>query len=206
MGAEFTLSYESLQGAPLFICNKKKSMKKIIKKYVTISAVICAAMFGLTALFWDKLGFDYSMLLGYATMILSLGVIFFAVQSYKNSVGKGYISFKQAFKIGLVITLISSAIYCLCWMVIYYNTEPNIMEEYGRYMVEQMKAAGKPAEYIAAKQAENAKFMKLYENPITNFFLVFFVEPFPIGIIISLIAALLLRSKDKPKAEYSFNQ
>lgn len=179
-------------------------MKRIIRTYGLISGAICIVMFTLTAIFWKEIGWERSMAVGYATMILSLGVIFFAVLSYKNNVGSGYISFGRAFKIGLWVTVISSLFYTLTWLVIYYNTEPNIMDQYYIHSVEKMKASA-ATEAQLAEAAKNREWgMKIFQNPVTNFLWVFFFEPFPIGLIISLITALLLRSKKKP-AEVAAN-
>ncbi|MCD6063552.1 MAG: hypothetical protein K0R82_1463 [Flavipsychrobacter sp.] len=173
-------------------------MKRVIGVFGLISGAICVVMMILSSIFREQIGWERSMAVGYTTMILSLGVIFFAVQSYKNNVGDGYVSFGRAFKIGLWITLISSAIYAGIWLVIYYNTEPNIMEQYYAHMVEKMKADGASQAELAKAAKDKEWGMKIFDNPVTNFLWAFIFEPFPIGLIISLITALILRSKKKP--------
>jgi hypothetical protein len=173
-------------------------MKRVIGVFGLISGAICVVMMILSSIFREQIGWERSMAVGYTTMILSLGVIFFAVQSYKNNVGGGYVSFGRAFKIGLWITLISSAIYAGTWLVIYYNTEPNIMEQYYAHMVDKMKADGASQAELAKAAKDKEWGMKIFDNPVTNFLWAFIFEPFPIGLIISLITALILRSKKKP--------
>lgn len=173
-------------------------MKKTIRVYGIISSVICAVLLTLSFAFHDEIGWDNSMAVGYTTMVLSLGVIFFAVQSYKENVGDGYVSFGRAFKIGLWITIISSAVYAAAWLVIYYNIEPNIMEQYYAHMAEKMKASGASGAELSKMAEEKEQAMKIFENPVTNFLWAFIFEPLPIGLLISLITALLLKSKKKP--------
>ena len=173
-------------------------MKRVIKVFGLISGAICIVMMVLSSIFRDQIGWERGMIVGYTSMILSLGVIFFAVQSYKNNAGNGYVSFGKAFRIGLWITLISSAIYAGTWLVIYYNTKPNIMEQYYVHMVEKMKADGASQAELAKAAKDKEWGMKIFENPVTNFLWAFIFEPLPIGLIISLITAALLRSKKKP--------
>lgn len=44
--------------------------------------------------------------------------------------------------------------------------------------------------------------IKSYNNPLFNAALTF-TEPFPIGLIITLVSALILRKKNNPKSEGS---
>jgi len=175
-------------------------MKKTIYTYGIISGLIVSVLMSVAMLMKDKISYDNSMIIGYTNMILAFSLIFFAIQSYKKA--HGSISFGRCFKIGMGITLISCAFYVTAWAIIYHNFMPNYMEEYSKYMKEQMQKSGKPATEIKAAIEEMQYYGELYKNPI--FFILFtLVEIFPVGLIVTLIAALVEKFRTKtqtPKA------
>ena len=135
-------------------------------------------------------------MLGYISMLVSLSMIFFGIKSYRDKHLNGVITFKKAFLIGLWITIVASVIYVVGWCI-YYNTSEtmrNFPELYLHYMLDDLKASGASAAKIAEKEEEFRYNMELYKNP---FFMVTitFLEIFPVGLVIDLISALLLRKK-----------
>ena len=73
---------------------------------------------------------------------------------------------------------------------------PDFAEKYTNYMVDQIRASGASQQEIDAKLLEMSS-MKACDNPLINAAITF-VEPFPIGLIVSLISAAILRRR-KPK-------
>ena len=71
---------------------------------------------------------------------------------------------------------------------------PDFAEKYTSYMVEQARAAGASQQVIDAKVQEMKSLKALFDNPLTNAALTF-TEPFPIGLIVTLISAAILRKK-----------
>jgi len=65
------------------------------------------------------------------------------------------------------------------------------------YMMEQVRASGASRQVIDAKMQEMNSMKVLLDNPLINAAITF-LEPFPIGLIISLISAAILRRR-KPK-------
>ena len=61
-------------------------------------------------------------------------------------------------------------------------------------MVEKLRAAGVSAAVIQAKTAEVQKYKAMYENPLINAAMTF-IEPFPVGLVITLISAAILRRR-----------
>src|SRR4051812_29182104 len=107
-------------------------MKKTVLTYGMISGAISALMLiGTTVLLFNKktddVDFSKSMYLGYASMILSFTLIYFAQASYRDHQGSGYISFGRAFSIGILIAIISSLCYVVAWLIVYYNFFPDFM-------------------------------------------------------------------------------
>jgi len=175
-------------------------MKKTVLVFGLISGAISSAMMVATVPFADKLG--HSLLIGYTTIVLSFLLVFFGIRSYRDNVGNGRITFGKAFAVGICITLISCVFYVVTWEILYFNFMHDFMDKYGAHVIEKLKAAGASAAAIEAKVQELKKFKEQYENPLFNS-LVTFIEPFPVGLVITLISAAVLRKKVPPQAPQS---
>jgi len=173
-------------------------MKRLILTYGIIGGAIAAAWcnIGVRAL-PDNVSQDTQMWLGYTSMIVAFSMIFIAVKNYKDKFGSGYITFGKALKIGLLITLVASTLYVAIWLISYYFIFPNFMEKYMATLKAQMQAAGKSAVAINREMAAMAKYNEAYKNPFLNA-MITYSEIVPVGIVISLIAALILKSNSKP--------
>ena len=139
--------------------------------------------------------FKQAEIVGYITMIAALSLIFVGIKSYRDKELNGVINFGKAFQIGLMITLVASAIYVIGWLV-YTSTggASEFMDQYMEYSIEQLKSSGQSQEVVDQKIAEMEKFKEMYKNPLVKIGMTF-LEIFPVGLIISLIAAALLRKK-----------
>jgi hypothetical protein len=169
-------------------------MKKIVLTYGLISGAIIAALMVATIPFLDRIGFDYGMVIGYTTMVVAFLLVFFGIRSYRDTVGKGQISFGRAFQVGILITLISCICYVVAWEILYFNFLPDFAEKYSNYLIEKERASGASAEELA-RTAEEMKNMKsLYDNPFFNAAITF-LEPFPVGLIMTVVSALILRKR-----------
>jgi len=169
-------------------------MRNTVLKFGLISGAIISILMAVTVPFADKLGHSY--ILGYTTMILSFMMVFFGIRSYRDNVGNGHVSFGKAFAVGILITLISCIFYVATWEIIYFNFMPDFMDKYVAHMLDEMKSAGATAQAIQAKTQEMQKFKEMYKNPIFNS-LMTFIEPFPVGLVITLISAAILRKKQQ---------
>ena len=61
-------------------------------------------------------------------------------------------------------------------------------------MIEKAKASGATAAELAKKTTEMAKFNEMYKNPLINVLLTY-AEILPLGVVVSLISALILKRK-----------
>jgi hypothetical protein len=131
---------------------------------------------------------EVSMMIGFAGMLLSF---FFVVKGIKQQreANNGIISFGKAFLTGLLITLIISTIYVLVWLVILYNFFPNFMEHYANMAIEKAS----PNE-VAKVTEEMNSYKEMYKNPIMVILLTY-MEILPLGIVFSLVSALILKRK-----------
>ena len=170
-------------------------MKKTIWVYGVIAGLICAIwMFGFMTMgkFED---FDKGLIYGYASMILAFSMIFVAIHTYKKNHGGGFITFKEAFKIGLFITLIASTFYVITWLYcFFYVLLPDFGDKYVAYSIEKMKAGGAAQAEIDAYALEMKTFGEQYKNPFFNAAMTY-LEIIPVGLLISLISALILKKK-----------
>ena len=169
-------------------------MKKTVITFGLISGAILSAMMFATLPFADTIGFDRLAVVGYTTIVLSFLMVFFGIRSYRDTVGEGSITFGRAFAVGILITLISCVCYVVSWQILYFNFMPDFLDKYAAYVIESAKASGASQATIDAQLQEMNSFQKLYQNPFFNAAMTF-IEPFPIGLVITVMSAGILRKK-----------
>ena len=169
------------------------SMKKTVLTFGLLSGAVSSAMMLLTLPFIDRIGFDRGEILGYTTIVLSFLLVFFGMRSYREASG-GTMTFGRGFTVGLMITLISCACYVVTWEFIYFKLAPNFVEKYSAYMIEHLKASGASQQKIDEGVRQMQDFKQMYNNPLMNA-AVTFTEPFPIGLLVTVASAAVLRKK-----------
>src|SRR6516225_1835075 len=93
-------------------------MRKIVLTYGILAGVIIVTLWVITfSVMSGSEGSSSSMAIGYATMIVSLSMIFFAVRSYRDNYSGGSITFGRGFLIGFYITIIASVFYVVGWKI-----------------------------------------------------------------------------------------
>ena len=172
-------------------------MKKTVLKFGFIAGAIFVAMMVTTMPFVDQIGFKYGEIIGYTTLLVAFVFVFFGIRSYRENVGNGYITFGRAFKVGILITVIASLCYVISWQIVYYGFTPDFGEKYSQYLIEKSRAEGASPEQLAKEAADMQRFWAIYQNPLYNFLITFFVEPFPSGLLITLISSAILRKRPK---------
>lgn len=169
-------------------------MKKIVLTFGLISGVMMAVMMFATMRFIDKIGFDKGIIVGYTTIILAFMLVFFGIRSYRENVGRGRITFGRAFAVGILITVIACVLYVVAGQIIYFKLMPDFGDKYTSYVVEKERAAGANQQAIDAKVQEMKSLKAQLDNPFINAAMTF-TEPFPVGLIVTLISAAILRKK-----------
>ena len=176
-------------------------MKKIVLTFGLISGVIASLLMLVNMAFVDKIGFDRGLIVGYTVIVLSFLLVFFGIRSYRENIGGGYISFGRAFTVGILIALISSVIYVVTWEIEYRTWFYDFPEKYTNYMIETARASGTSPEEIARQTEEMNRMWTLYRNnPLVRAAFTF-IEPFPVGLLITLISAAVLRRRRKEEEE-----
>lgn len=169
-------------------------MKKIVLRYGLLAGAILAAVVASMAPLCGSGDFEYGEIVGYSSMVLAFLLVFFGVRSYRDSVGRGAIGFGKALQVGLLIVLIASAMYVITWEITYFNFFPDFLDKYNAHVVAKMQADGESAAAIQEKTAQMASLAKHYQNPLFNSAITF-LEVFPVGLVMALISAAVLRKK-----------
>jgi hypothetical protein len=167
-------------------------MKKVVLTFGLLSGAVATALVFMTLPFAERIGFDYSIVVGYTVIVISMLFVYFGVRSYRDNVLGGRMSFGSGFTAGLLITLISSVCYVLGWLVLFYGFMPDFVDQYSAWAVESARASGANEAEIAAKIKEVEDTRQILENPVTNA-AVSFLEPLPVGLLVTLISATVLR-------------
>jgi hypothetical protein len=180
-------------------------MPRIVLTFGLISGAILVLMFLLTIPFKDSLHQSGTgEIVGYTSMVAAFLLIYFGVRSYRDNVAGGSMSFGRAFAVGMAIMAVASACYVAAWEVIYYgtNTGTEYIAKYQESQIEKLRARGASQAEIDKEVADMQKFAELYKNPIVNV-AVTFLEPLPVGLVMALISAGVLRRRRNGEAEQS---
>jgi hypothetical protein len=170
-------------------------MKSFVVKFGLISGAISVALMFLTfVLLQGPWLFENGVYVGYAGMVLSFSVIFLGVRSYREQVGQGSVSFGKAFQAALLMALISSCCYALAWLVISHFFYPDFWDHYIQHEMNSLRQSGAAETVLQEKMKKMEEYKSMTANPILNA-LFAFVEPLPVGFIVALISAAILRRK-----------
>jgi hypothetical protein len=169
-------------------------MKKTVLTFGLIAGVVISVLMDGSVLLAGKIGSGHSLLLGYANMVASFLLIYFGIRSYRDNTLAGQISFGRAFACGILITLITTICYVATWEVIYFNFIPHFMDSYWAAQIHKVQARGLDPATTAARVADIQRSQQLYQNPFVNMAYTF-MEPLPVGLIITGISAAILRRK-----------
>src|SRR5215203_2818302 len=137
-----------------------------------------------------------SMIIGFTAMIIAFSFVFVGIKNQRDKYNGGLISFGQAFMTGLWISLIASTMYVITWMIEFHYFMPDFMDKYAAVMIEQTKNSGLPPDEIKVELEKMASMQENYKNPVYRV-LYTYVEILPVGLIIALISALILKRKYK---------
>jgi len=162
-------------------------MNNILLKNGIFGSIIVSALL-LSVTFYMKANpeKEVSMFFGFAGMLLAFIFVVLGIKQQRDA-KNGFISLGKAFLTGFWITLIISTIYVLVWLVILYNFFPNFAEHYTDMAI----AKASPDEVAKVTEDMNS-FKEMYKSPIMVILLTY-MEILPLGIVFSLISALILK-------------
>ena len=171
-------------------------MLRKISSYGTIAGLIVAA--GMFAFTLPNLKNGHSdsatgLLIGYLTMLIALTAVFVAIKRHRDIDLGGVIKFWPAFGLGLGISFVCGLFYTLAWEALMAITHMNFAADYAKSMITGAAAKGATPEALAKVSAEAEKFKTRYANPLYRLPMTF-TEIFPVGVLVSLVSAGLLRN------------
>lgn len=134
-----------------------------------------------------------SIWLGYLIMLIAFSTIFVAIKQHREDTLGGVISFGIAFVVGISITAVASVVYVAVWELYLAVTDYKFIDDYVTSMSEAQKREGISEAEIAAAISKADEFKAQYLNPVFRIPITF-LEVFPVGLLVSLISAAVLRN------------
>lgn len=175
-------------------------MKRNVIVFGLISGVLISVFTVCTMAYCYRTGSGSSggnMIMGFTAMLLAFSFIFVAVKNYRDKYNGGVVSFGKAFQIGALIALIGSTMYMISWAIEYHYFMPDWMDRYIANSLTELQKSGAAAKEVAEKTAEYNAMKESYKNPLV-FALYTYAEILPMGLLVALIAALILKRKHNP--------
>lgn len=169
-------------------------MKKIVLTFGLIAGLLMGGFLSLSFVIPGAHDFDHGMYYGYASMVVSLLLIYFGVRQYRDTVGGGKVSFWKACQVGALIFAVAGLCYVITWEILYRTVASGFLAEFSAHTLQKAQEAGASAAEIATQQAEMTKFATMYENPFIRAAFSF-MEPLPVGLLFTLVTAGLLSRK-----------
>ena len=170
-------------------------MKKIVIIYGVIAGVInLAVSYLIFVVFGEAFEHAQNQVMGYLVMVIALSIIFVAIKQYRDKNLGGIIKFKTAFLLGLYISLIAGTIYVANWEIYMQSAGSNeFIESYQSSILESMKEKGASESEIQEQVEKNMYYKEMYSNTFYRV-LITYSEILPVGLIISLLSAFLLKN------------
>ena len=170
-------------------------MKKLVLVYGVISGLVIIVINTLSL----ELGIEQEWL-GFLVMFIAFSSIFVAVKQYRDETLGGVIRFGTGFLVGLGITVVASLVYVLVWELYLALTDYAFIDAYIQSVLESRQTGGASQGELAATIAETETIRQQYTNPLFRLPMTF-VEVFPVGVLISLVSAFILKESKTLAAE-----
>lgn len=153
-------------------------MKNTIIKFGTYGLILALVLFLGGLYFGQDMDFSTQEIFGYITMIASLAFVFFGIKHFRDRENHGKLTFKEALFIGLLISAFTAFGIAIADFIYTTAINPDFFEEY----TEVMRAQG----YEGEIPDYGSGFMSL----------IMFLTVMTIGLVITLISALILQRKN----------
>jgi hypothetical protein len=170
-------------------------MKKQVWIFGSIAGLIVSTFMAISMAYVNSSpGHEGSYVVGFGSMIVAFAFIYVGIRNYRDKTLGGMISFGKAFKLGLLIALVASTFYVVTWVVEYNLFMPDFMDKYTSGMMQQAEKRGASAAEMAEMASEMDGYKEMYRNPVLMVLLTY-TEILPVGLIVALISAAILRRK-----------
>jgi hypothetical protein len=174
-------------------------MKKNSLVFGTISGVIISTFMGVSMAIMScssgEMDGGKGMIIGFSAMAVAFSFIFVGIKNFRDKKNGGTITFGRGFLLGLFISLIASTLYVITWGVEFHFFMPDFIDKYSAMQVKDLHESG----ITGAALEEGIKGIETqsynYKNNLFFFAMYTYAEILPVGILITLISALILRRK-----------
>lgn len=156
-------------------------------------AIVGGAMIALVMFFTGSEPGMLGMVLGYLSMLIALTAVFVGVKRHRDEALGGVIAFLPALGMGLAISIVAGLIYVLAWEATLVVTGMDFAGDFARAMIAQARASGAKGAALAKAIADARAFEMQYRDPLIRMPMTF-MEIAPVGLLVSLLAAALLRN------------
>lgn len=166
--------------------------KKILSWGTVAGLIVGSVLFGVSVAFAGHAPPPYGVALGYISMLVALSAVFVGVKRHRDEDRGGVIRFWPAFGMGLGISVVAGVFYVLAWEAALAVTGLDYGAKFAEHLIAQRRAEGASATELARITAEMKAFSVQYADPLFRMPMTF-TEIFPVGVLVSLISAALLR-------------
>ena len=162
-----------------------------------IGAAICGVFMVAGSLGWATSGQappENGVVVGHLTQLVALTVVFLGVKHHRDHTLGGVIRFLPAFGMGVGISAVATLGWVAGWEIVLAMSGIDFGAMMSEMTIEQAKARGASAAEIEKAAADAAAFASAYANPLVRM-PISFIEMFPLGLVVSLATALVLRNR-----------
>jgi hypothetical protein len=146
----------------------------------------------ISSMIWDHAP-PFGPLIGYLTMLVALSLVFVCVKQHRDVRLGGVIKFLPALGMGLAISIVASAVYAGVWEAVLAASGMDFAANYSQSVIEAARSDGSSEAEIAALTERMNGFVQMYSNPLIRFG-ISMSEMLPVGVVVSLVTAGLLRN------------
>lgn len=132
---------------------------------------------------------------GYLVMLVALSMIFVAIKRYRDQELGGVITFGKGFVAGIGIAAVAGVIYVVLWEIYLVLTDYAFIGEYTQSVIAEREASGVSDAELETLKADMARMVEQYGNPLFRLPITF-MEIFPVGLLITLVSAAVLRKSE----------
>ena len=169
-------------------------MLRTILKYGVIAGLVVGGFELVTFTAFSGLPpLKYGMIIGYTTMLIALSAVFVGIKHHRDVDRCGVIGFWPALGVGLGVSFVAGIFYVVAWEVVQAISHMDFASAYSQAIIDGERAKGASAETLAKLSTEMEAFKVQYADPLFRLPMTF-VEIFPVGVLVSLISAALLRN------------
>lgn len=155
------------------------------------SVIIATLLVGIG--FADHLKFLGTEWFGYLLMLIALTFLFVGMKRYRDVERGGILGFGAGLALGLGIALVAGIVYVIVWEIYLAATHYRFMDEYVAGILRRRRAEGLSGAALARETARLEAMRVGYRNPLVRIPMTF-LEIFPVGVVVALVSAALLRN------------